>query len=82
MFRLILNLWTYWSCIKKGKYTKRISDYIEWNLCFIERRWLDHYVPFHIMYEKIKKQDELFRPGYLSELHEKYYGHFLQSIEY
>ena len=48
VFRLILNLWTYWSCINKGKYFKCISDYIEWNLYFIVRQWPDDYVPLNI----------------------------------
>ena len=43
-----------------------MSKYIEWNLFFIEKRWPDHYLPFHIVYEKMKNQDELFCPGCLA----------------
>ena len=55
VFHLILNLWTYWACIKCGKNYDHLSDYIEWNLFYVKRRWLDHYLPFDIIYEKIKK---------------------------
>ena len=38
VFTLILNLWTSWACIKSGKYHRRLSEYIKWNLIYIERR--------------------------------------------
>ena len=78
---LMLNLWSYWACIKRGKYYERLSDCIEWNLFYIERRWPSYYLLFEIIYEKIKKQDELFRPGYFVSANEKHYGHFSQSLE-
>ena len=55
VFHLILNLWTYWACIKTGKHYDRLSGCIEWNLFYVKRRCPDHYLPFDIIYEEIKK---------------------------
>ena len=66
VFHLILNLWTYWACIMSGKNYDRLSDYFEWNSFYIKQRWPSPYLPFEMVYEKIKKQDKLFRPGHFA----------------
>ena len=82
MSHLLLNLWTYWACIKNGKYYEHLSPYIDWNLFYVQRRWPGYYLPFEIVYEKIKKQDELFCGGYFIPGNERQYGYFLQSLNY
>ena len=82
LFCLILNLWTYWSCIRSGRYYDKLSDYIGWNLFYIQQKWPRYYLPFEIVYEKTKKQDVLFRPGNLSPANEQRYGHFFGSLHY
>ena len=82
LFYLILNLWTYWVCIKNGKNWEHLSMYIDWNLFYLKRKWSDSYLPFEIVYEKIKNQDELFCPGYFAPRNAKHYRYFLQSLNY
>ena len=82
LFCLMLSLWTYWACIKNGKNWEHLSTYINWNLFYHKRKWSDSYLPFEIVYEKIKNQDELFRPGYFAPRNAKHYRYFLQSLNY
>ena len=76
VFHLILNLWTYWFYITRGRCYKKLFDYIEWNLFYIRQRRPPHYLPFEIV------QDVLFRPDNLYPASERCCGHFLQSLNY
>ena len=82
LFCPMLNLWSYWACIKSGKNWEHLPTYIGWNLFYLKRRWPDSYFPFEIVYEKIKNQDKVFRPGYFAPRNAKHYRYFLQSLNY
>ena len=82
LFCLMLNLWSYCACIKNGKNLEHLSTYVDWNLFYLKRKWPDSYLPFEIVYEKIKNQDKLFRPGYFAPGNAKHYRYFLQSLNY
>ena len=83
VFHLILNLWTYWACIKTGKHYDRLSGCIEWNLFYVKRRCPDHYLPFDIIYEEIKKNKmNLFILVILYLEMKKNIVIFLQSLNY
>ena len=60
LFCLMLNLWNCWACIKSGKNWEHPPTYFDWNLFDLKRKWPDSYLPFEIVYEKIKNQDKLF----------------------
>ena len=70
------------ACIKNGKNWKHLSMYIDCNLFYLKQKWPDSYLPFEIVYEKIKNQDKFFRPDYFAPGNAKHYRYFLQSLNY
>ena len=56
--------------------------YIDWNLFYLKQKWPDSFLPFEIVYEKIKNQDKLFHPGYFFPRNAKHCRYFLQSLNY